>query len=128
MIFEVSPQLQHFGTVYTELKYWLPLLTIGTIIWKAKSAITVWADTLLNNHLHSIQAATQSTETETKKTNSLLEDNTGKLDMLQGTVHDHQEKQLVIFQGIVNTLSVLEDRTRSRSGSPKKRAAHAKRK
>lgn len=128
MIFEVSPQLQHFGTAYTELKYWLPLVTIGTIIWKAKSAITVWADTLLNNHLHSIQAATQSTEIETKKTNGLLTDSAGKLDMLQNTTHDHNEKQMVIWQGVVNTLSVLEDRTRSRSGSPKKRAAHAKRK
>lgn len=118
-------QLQHFGTVYTELKYWLPLVTIITLGWKAKFAITTWADSILNNHLHSIQLATQSTETETKKTNSLLEDNTGKLVMLQNTVHDHNEKQLVIFQGIVNTLAVLEDRTRG--GSPKKRAAHAKR-
>jgi hypothetical protein len=123
MILEVSPQLQHFGTAYTELKFWLPMVTVVTIFWKAKSAITVWADTLLNNHLHSIQTATQSTEVETKKTNSLLEYNTGKLEMLQGTVHDHNEKQLVIFQGIVNTLAVLEDRTRS---TPKKRAAHAK--
>jgi hypothetical protein len=119
---EVSPQLQHFGTAYGELKFWLPMVTVVTIFWKAKSAITVWADSLLNNHLHSIQTATQSTEVETKKTNSLLEDNTGKLNLLQSTVRDHNEKQLVIFQGIVNTLAVLEDRTRT----PKARATHAK--
>jgi hypothetical protein len=124
MIFEVSPQLQHFGTAYTELKYWLPMVTIATIIWKAKTAVTVWADQLLNNHLHSIQSATMSTEVETKKTNSLLGDNTGKLNMLQNTVHDHQEKELRVWEGVVNTLSILEDRT-SR-GTPKKRAANAK--
>ena len=117
--------MSDIGYIYQEAKYWLPLVTIITLGWKAKAAITVWADSILNNHLHSIQVATQSTETETKKTNSLLEDNTGKLVMLQNTVHDHNEKQLVIFQGIVNTLTVLEDRTRG--GSPKKRAAHAKR-
>jgi hypothetical protein len=123
MIFEISPQLQHFGTAYTEAKYWLPLITIATFFWRAKAAITIWADSLLNNHLHSIQTATASTEVETKKTNSLLEDNTGKLNMLQDTVRDHQEKQMQVWTGVVNTLSVLEDRTRSGSA----RKVHAKR-
>lgn len=123
---ETIPQLQHFGAVYTELKYWLPLITIVTLGWKAKAAITLWADSLLNNHLHSIQEATQSTEIETKKTNSLLADNTGKLEMLQSTVSAHQEKEVQVWQGVVNTLAVLEDRTSRHT--PKKRAAYAKRK
>jgi hypothetical protein len=120
---EVAPQLQHFSTAYGEAKYWLPFITIATIVWKAKAAITVWADSLLNNHLHSIQAATQSTESLTKQTNSLLEDNTGKLNMLQSTVHDHNEKQMQVWAGVVTTLALLEDRTRR---IPKVRAAHAK--
>jgi len=121
-MFEISPQLQHFSTAYTELKYWLPMVTIGTIIWKTKSAITVWADQLLNNHLYSIQEATKNTETETKRTNDLLGDNTGKLNMLQNTVHEHNEKEIQVWSGIVKTLAVLEDRTRV----TKRKAAYAK--
>lgn len=124
MIFEISPQLQHFGTAYTELKYWLPMVTLFTIGWNAKNSIKKWADQLLNNHLHSIQEATMSTVTETKATNVLLNDNNGKLNMLQNTVHEHHEKEMKVWQGIVNTLSILEDRTRR--GSARK-AAHAKR-
>ena len=120
-----DPQLQHFGSVYTELKYWLPLVTIATIIWKAKTAVTGWADQLLNNHLHSIQTATQSTEIETKKTNAILTDNTGRLEMLRSTVADHQDKEMTTWAGVVNTLAVIEDRTARRT-SPKKRAANAK--
>jgi hypothetical protein len=122
---DVSPQLQHFGTVYTELKYWLPLVTIVTIGWKAKAAITTWADSILNNHLHSIQVATQSTEVETKKTNSILVNNTDKLDVLAANLSSHQEKEAIVWQGVVNTLTILEDRTRS-SRTPKKRVAYAK--
>jgi len=123
MIFEISPQLQHFGVAYQEAKYWLPLITIATIVWKAKTAIIVWADALLNNHLHSIQEATVSTVIETKKTNTLLEDHSGKLLMLQNTTRDHNEKEMQVWTGVVNTLAVLEDRTR-RTASRK--AAHAK--
>ena len=117
-------QLQHFGAAYTEIKWWLPMVTIATIIWKVKTALSVYADRLLTNHLSHIQIATMSTEVETKKTNRLLEDNTGKLVMLQNTVAEHNTKEAVVWAGVVQTLAVLEDRTRT----SKARAAHAKKK
>jgi len=121
---EISPQLQHFGTAYTEFKFWAPLLTAITLVWKAKGALTGYMDALMTNHLSHIQAATVETVAETKKTNSLLEDHTEKLVMVQNTMRDHNEKEMQVWTGIVNTLAVLEDRTRR---SPSRKAAHAKR-
>lgn len=116
-----SQQIQHFGTAYSEIKFWLPLITIITVFYKAKTAVSGWADTLLNNHLHGIEQATVSTVTETKETNVLLRDSSGKLDMIQNTLADHQAKNLQVWQGVVNSLSVLEDRTRGKSSTPRRR-------
>jgi len=50
-------------TVYEALKYWGPLLTICTLVWRAyhrvTDKVTVWADRLMHNHLAHIQAATE---------------------------------------------------------------------
>jgi hypothetical protein len=115
--------MHDLNLVYQEARWWLPMVSIGTIIWKTKNALTVYADRLLQNHLSHIQTAVMNTEVETKRTNSLLEDNTGKLEMLQNTVSDHNEKQMQVWATVANTLAVLEDRTHR---TPKVRAAHAK--
>jgi hypothetical protein len=106
-----SQQLQHFGTAYSEIKFWLPLITIITVFYKAKTAVSGWADTLLNNHLHGIEQATVSTVTETKETNVLLRDSSGKLDMIQNTLADHQAKNLQVWQGVVESLTILKERS-----------------
>jgi hypothetical protein len=116
-----SQQLQHFGTAYSEIKFWLPLITIITVFYKAKTAVSGWADTLLNNHLHGIEQATASTVTETKETNVLLRDSSGKLDMIQNTLADHQTKNLQVWQGVVESLVVLKERTRASRRTPKRK-------
>ena len=115
--------MHDLNLIYQELRWWLPMLTIGTIIWKAKKALTTYADALLTNHLAHIQTATMSTEVETKRTNTLLEDNTGKLNMLQNTVAEHNEKEAIVWQGVVESLIILKERTQP----SRKKAAHAKR-
>lgn len=116
-----DPQLQHFGTVYQEIKWWLPMLSAAAVVWKAKAAINGWAEKLFQNHLAHIEEATVSTEKETKNTNILLKDSAGKLDMLQATVHDHQEKELIVWQGVVEALAVLKERTRVCAPSRRKK-------
>jgi hypothetical protein len=103
-------------TAYETVKYWLPLVTAGGIIIKAyltaKKNISEYASRLLDNHLSGIEKATKSTEVETKTTNQLLKDVSGQNIMVLNTMNGHHEKQMQVWAGVVNTLAVLEDRTK----------------
>lgn len=122
---EVAPQLQHFSTAYTEIKFWLPLLGAFGIVMRAyvsaKKNVTAFADKLLSNHLAHIEEATVSTEALTQQTNVLLKDSAGKLDMVQNTLSDHHEKQLIVWQGVAETLAILKERTRVCAPSRRKK-------
>jgi hypothetical protein len=114
------------NALYHEVKFWLPMITTFGIVVKAylsgKAGVSAWADKLLNNHLAGIETATQSTEAETKKTNDLLRDHAGKLDMVQATLSEHHEHQLEAWKGITESLIVLKERTRaSRKTTPKRK-------
>lgn len=106
--------MSDLNAIYSEMKFWLPFVTVMGLVWKARAAVNGWAEKLFTNHLHHIEAATIATVEETKKTNGLLKDSAGKLDMVQNTMSNHHDKQLQVWQGVVGTLSVLEDRTRSK--------------
>jgi hypothetical protein len=94
-----------------------------------------WANTLLNNHLNHIQDATVQTVLETKKTNDILARNEEALNAsvlrdievsqrvteVKQTLDEHHEKQQQVWNGILNTLAVLEDRTRRRTPRPTSR-------
>ena len=114
------------NALYHEIKFWLPMVTIFGIVIKtwlsSKQGVSDWANKLLNNHLAGIEAATQSTETETKKTNELLRDHAGKLDMVQTTLSEHHEHQLKAWKGITESLILLKERTRTRKTTPKRKA------
>ena len=101
-------------TAYELIKWWLPLVTAGTIVVKAyltaKKSISEYAEKLLNNHLAGIETATKSTEVETKTTNKLLTDVYGQNTMVLNTINQHQEKQMLVWDGVVKTLAILEDR------------------
>jgi hypothetical protein len=117
-------------TLYEQLRWWLPIISAFGLVIKAytstKKSVTEFAERLLNNHLSGIETATISTEKETKVTNSLLRDNTGKLDMLQATVTDHHEKNLQVWTAVTENLTVLRERTRACSPSRSKRSAKRK--
>ncbi len=113
-------------TIYEQVRYWLPLVSAFGLIIKAytsgKKNVAEFCDRLLSNHLTHIEQATASTEIETKKTNELLTGQTGKLDMIQNTLVDHQGKNLQVWQGVTEALIVLKERTRvSRKGTPKRK-------
>lgn len=126
--------IMDIAAVYTAAKYWIPLSTLFVMVFKAytsgKRSIGAWAEKLLSNHLTHIQAATESTVLETKKTNVLLETAAVKQDATSKEVtesknllKDNAEKQLQVWQGVVKTLAVLEDRTRRSSPrTPRKRS------
>jgi hypothetical protein len=116
-----SQQLQHFGSVYSEIKYWLPMVTIGTVIWKARAAVTQWADKLFSNHLSHIESATVSNAEEAKQTNVLLRDHSGKLEAVQNTLSAQHDKQLQVWAGVTEALIVLKERTRTRKSTTPKR-------
>jgi hypothetical protein len=103
-------------TAYEMIKWWLPIISFGGIVVKAyltaKKNISEYAEKLLNNHLAGIETATKSTEVETKTTNKLLTDVYGQNTMVMNTMNQHQEKQMLVWDGVVKTLTILEDRTR----------------
>jgi hypothetical protein len=115
--------------LYEGLKFWLPVVTGFGIVIKAyvhaakkvaetKNSVQAWADTMLNNHLHSIQDATMQTVSETKKTNALLKDSAQQaiavadhVERVASTISSHQEKEAQVWAGVVKTLAIIEDRT-----------------
>lgn len=79
-----------------------------------------WANKLLNNHLNHIQEATLQTVEETKTTNRLLAaaalrdvEVATRVTEVKDTLLDHHDKEQQVWGGILKTLAVLEDRTRS---------------
>jgi len=108
---------------YEAIKFWLPMTTALTLVVKAylgaKRGVSGWAEQLLSNHLSHIQTATETTVQETRETNKLLTvaaqrdlDVATKVVEVKDTLQEHHEKQQVVWNGILNTLTVLEDRTR----------------
>jgi hypothetical protein len=123
------------NSLYGEIKFWLPMVTAFGIIVKAylngKKGVSEWASSLLDNHLHSIETATKSTESETRRTNTLLTEaatremaTAGKVDMVQGTLNTHHERQLEVWKEVAQALTVLKERTRV--CSPSRRAKRKK--
>jgi hypothetical protein len=59
------------------IKQWLPWVTVGTIVFrlgsKAKTRITVWMDSVLDNHLTHVQASLEKLEVHAEKQTELLE-------------------------------------------------------
>ena len=103
-------------TTYEMIRWWLPILSFGGIVIKAylsaKKSVGEWANKLFDNHLTHIEQATKNTEAETRVSNQLLKDVSGQNIMVLNTMNEYHEKQLVIWDGIVKTLAILEDRTR----------------
>jgi hypothetical protein len=125
------------NSLYGEIKFWLPMVTAFGIIVKAylngKKGVSEWASNLLDNHLHSIETATKSTESETRRTNTLLTEaaqreiaTAGKVDMVQGSLNTHHERQLEVWKEVTMALTVLKERTQACSPSRSKRSAKRK--
>lgn len=99
---------------------------ISKAYFTSKKSIGEWANKLLTNHLAHIQVATETTVAETKKTNALL-DKAAQSDLVVAervqsvaqSLNSHTEKQMEVWTGVVKTLSVLEDRTRRSSRTPR---------
>lgn len=97
--------------LYGELKFWLPLLTFSGLIVKAylnfRKSTTEWMNQLLDNHLTHIQKATQTTS--------------DGIAGLANAFNSHEEKEMKVWEGVVRTLDVLEDRTARRSRARRKK-------
>lgn len=110
--------------VYETIKFWLPALTVLSLVVKAyftaKKNIGVFCDKLLTNHLSHIELAVSNTESETKKTNDLLRDAAHKDEIVARDLTEHQARQTIIWESVAKTLAVLEDRT-ARAARARKR-------
>lgn len=115
---------------YAGLKFWLPLASAFALTIKAystaKKNLSEWADKLLNNHLTHIEAATTLTHTETVKTNTLLASQALQagtvakhVEEVKTTLNDHTDKEMQVWQGVVNTLAILEDRSSRTPRTPR---------
>ncbi len=138
--------------IYEQLKYWLPLASGFVLAYKGfksiKKSIDGWASTLFTNHLTHIQDATAATVSETQKTNKLLEaaatldvevakqvavvksdlavattDVKNGFLLVRDDIKGHEDKEMTVWQGVVNTLAIIEDRQGRplRRTSPKRR-------
>ena len=113
------------NVAYEIIKFWLPLVSGFLLVVKAyfsaKRNVGEYANKLLNNHLHSIQDATIATVAETKRTNDILAKSVDKTNYIAAAVDDHTEKETQVWSGILQTLAILEDRSRKSSNARRKR-------
>jgi hypothetical protein len=109
--------------LYGFLKWLAPILGAAGFAIKVRGDVLKraddWANKLLNNHLAHIQEATIQTVSETQTTNKLLSisaqkdiEVSNRVLEVKETLLEHHEKEQQVWGGILNTLSVLEDRTR----------------
>ncbi len=113
-------------TLMEQIRWWLPIASAFGLIIKAytstKKNVSEFVERLLSNHLAHIETATVSNAEEAKQTNVLLKDHSGKLEMVQDTLSAQHDKQLQVWDGVVKTLAIIEDRTRTaRKALPKRK-------
>ena len=101
-------------TIYEAAKYWLPLLSICTLVYrayrKATRGITMWADKLMLNHLTHIQTATEKSATLLEE---VRDDGKRTIELtiqVARDLKDHQAKDDQIQGNILRDLAVLKDR------------------
>lgn len=91
-------------TIMEQVRWWLPIASAFALVVKgylaAKKSISEGMHQLLNNHLDHIQTATMDTHAATLETNKLLS--------------EHNEKEMKVWEGVVNQLTRLDERTRPR--------------
>jgi hypothetical protein len=111
------------SALYSFLKWAAPILGATGFALKMRTDVLKraddWANKLLNNHLNHIQTATMETVAETKTTNKLLAaaalkdiETANRVTEVKETLIEHHDREQQVWGGILNTLSVLEDRTR----------------
>lgn len=110
-----------YTAAYEFLKWWLPIISAFTIIirgWRTVvDRVTGWAEKLLNNHLHHIEANTAEAATALRETQE--EFRTLRSD--QAIAFLDQRRDMVAFmdgnnkiqQSILLNLEVLRDRDRN---------------
>jgi hypothetical protein len=110
---------------YAALKFWLPMLTAFTFIYKgfkaAGKGLTLWADKLLNNHLSHIQTNTEDTALVMRQFSEaaigLLEEirNDGKaaavaVKQVQTDLKEAQDKGNDRFHTIAQDITIIKER------------------
>jgi len=137
------------SVIYEQLRYWLPLFSGFVFAYKGfksvKKSLDGWAET----HLLGIQDATANTVVATNKTNELLvasalhdsqvaeqaaivktdlltnnQDVKNGFLLIREDIKDHADKEMAVWMGVVNTLSLLEDR--GRRPTPRRRSPRRK--
>lgn len=100
--------------IYEAAKYWLPLLSITTLVYrayrKATRGITMWADKLMFNHLTHIQTATEKSATLLEE---VRDDGKRTIELTLQVARDLKDYQALTgkAQGdILRDLAVLKDR------------------
>jgi len=108
--------------IYNQLKYWIPLTTVCTMIYRAyrqaSKSITDWADKLMSNHLTHIQAATERSAVlleEVRDNQAVqLEKAIYTAESVQKVAVDlehHEQEDGKVQHDILTALEVLKDRS-----------------
>ena len=99
---------------YDALKFWLPIITGFTLIYKlvdkGVNAFGDWADKLLDNHLTHIQAATESTAESLKQLVSLHGMTAKAITKVADDLREHEDKDDRVQGEIAKNVAILLDR------------------
>ena len=108
--------------IYNQLKYWIPLTTVCTMIYRAyrqaSKSITDWADKLMSNHLTDIQAATERSAVLLEEVRDNQISQGVKVDLVAihsakvaSDLEKHEQEDGKVQRDILTTLEVLKDRS-----------------
>jgi hypothetical protein len=108
--------------LYEQLKFWLPVVTVITLMIKgfrsAKSAAQTWANTMLDNHMAHIQASSEraaAAVTELagyhKEMLDQQRDLVQNMTLMQRDFHEHIQEDQRVQQAIFTALEVVKTQT-----------------
>jgi hypothetical protein len=121
MLIEMQ-QIERIASVYSEIKYWVPMLAVGTAVIKGHSVVKQWVDKLFSNHLFHIEEATIINAKEAKQTNILLGIQSDKMDDVKKTLAENHDKEVHVWGALTEAIISLKE------GKPTRRRKRAVRK
>jgi hypothetical protein len=105
--------MPHLNEVYDAAKYWLPVITVITLIVRAyrnaKHGITEWANQLFNNHLTHIQIATESTAASLKEMVTYQKASAESVKKVAEDLELHEKQDLEIQGKILTGIEVIKE-------------------
>lgn len=104
--------------IYDQIRYWLPVSGILSIVWAIKRGIKKWADTMLENHMSHIQTSTEQAAAAVTELAGYHRDMLGQqkeivtsMALIQRDFHEHIREDERVQRDILTGIEVIKSRT-----------------